>query len=224
MAVRTRIDPIDRDIVALISRDLSPEAQSKALAAFAREHFIEAEAQNIRVLGAAPDHDTFVDGRQGAALETVKPDGTILVEFHLLTDVIEFVDAQLILNSPVKSGTFMRSHVWFADDVEFDPAHPPVANSYVVLNAQPYARKLERGASSQAPDGVYQAVAAVAKRRFGNVAFVGFTYRSFPGGAVGNWAQTESAKTLARNVRGGRPDKHHDWLTRQPAISIDQGR
>ena len=93
-----------------------------------------------------------------------------------------------------------------------------------MLNAQPYARKIERGQSDQAPDGVYEGVATLAKRRFGNVAFVGFGYRSFPGGAVGKWAQTASAARLVKKVRGGNPRTHEDWLTRQPAIIIDPGR
>ena len=44
------------------------------------------------------------------------------------------------------------------------------ADEYVFINTVPYARKIERGSSSQAPDGVYQAVAMLARDRFGNVA------------------------------------------------------
>jgi len=54
----------------------------------------------------------------------------------------------------------------------------------VFLNIQPYARKIERGQSSQAPDGVYQAVATLAQRRFGNVAKITFSYRTAIGGAI----------------------------------------
>ena len=63
------------------------------------------------------------------------------------------------------------------------------------LNTQPYARKIEgyRGlggvvhrapSSPQAPDGVYQAVATLAQRKFGNVAKITFSYRTAIGGEI----------------------------------------
>ncbi len=64
----------------------------------------------------------------------------------------------------------------------------------------------------------------MAKRQFGNIAYVGFTYRSFPHGAIGAWSGSASARKMAREVRGGRASLHRKWLTRQPAIIIDPGR
>jgi hypothetical protein len=178
MAVRTRIEPIDRDIAAIIGTDLSPKARSAALAAFGRQELAKAEQQNARALGAVPDHDRFVDGREGAPLETVRPDGTILFEFHLLGDLFEWIEAQLILNAPVRSGRFARSFVFFADGVEADPTRAPPASEWVFINTTEYARKIERGSSSQAPDGLFEAIAGLANRRFGNLARVRFSFRS----------------------------------------------
>ena len=226
MAARTsaRLDPIARDIALIISEELSPEAQGARLAEAAMEALADGQAVNRQALGYVPEHDTFVDGGKRQSLGTVRAGSVITFEFHLLTDVIQWIDEQLILHSPVKSECYARSHVWFADGVEFDPMTPVPAESYIALNAQPYARKIEKGASSQAPDGVYESVAILAKRRFGNIAYVGFSYRSFPSGAVGKWADTASAAGLAKRVRGGRDRGHRDWLTRQPAIYIDPGR
>jgi hypothetical protein len=230
MAARlsVRLDPIEKDI-ALILDELSPEGQSAQLRASAEEALRDGQETNRRALGYVPTHDTFVDGAKRGDLSGVTGNSIVLYEFHLLVDIIQWVDEQLIIHSPVgstpKSPEYSKSHVWFADGVEFDDvANPPPAEGYVVLNATPYARKIERGLSSQAPEGVYQGVATLAKRRFGNIAYVGFGYRSFPGGSVGKWAQSATAAALARRVRGGRPDRHMDWLTRQPAILIDPGR
>lgn len=227
MATRAsvRLDPVSRDIALIRDEVLSPEAQGEAFAALAREAIAEAQETNRQALGYPPDYDLFVDGAKRASLDGLRPSSIVLAEFHLLLDVIEWVDAQLILHSPVKTERYARSHQWFADNVAFDdPANPPPAESYVVLNSQPYARKIERGQSAQAPAGVYEAVAVMARRRFGNIAYVGFTYRSFPGGAIGDWAQTASAQVLGQRIRKGRAGLRQDWLTRQPAIYIDPGR
>lgn len=219
-----RLSPISRDIALILDEELSSEAQRDHLAAFAREALVEAQEINRQALRYVPDHETFIDGSRRQTITGLTPASVVTFEFHLLLDVIQFVDEQLIIHSPSKTERYARSHVWFADGVEFDPTVPTPAESYIVLNAQPYSRKIERGQSSQAPEGVYQAVATLAKRRYGNVAYVGFSYASFPGGAVGKWADTASAKHLARKVRGGRESARKDWLTRQPAIKIDPGR
>lgn len=227
MARRTiaRLDPIARDIALMADEALSPEAQSTMLAGAARAALQEAQETNRAALGYVPDHDTFVDGAKTTSLTGITGRSTVLFEFHLLVDVIEWIDEQLIIHSPVRTERYARSHVWFADGVEFEnPSRPPPAEGYVVLNAQPYARKIERGLSSHAPDGVYEAVATMAKRRFGNIAYVGFSYRSFPGGAIGEWAQSASAQDLAKRIRSGQTAAKQDWLTRQPCIALDPGR
>lgn len=184
MGVVTKLQPIDREIDALIASHLSPRGQSVALAAFARTALTGAETQNARALGGVPPHDTFVDGRREAPLESVRPDGTILFEFRLMGEVFEWIEAQLVLNAPVRSGRFARSFVFFADGVEVDAQRSPPATEYVFLNVQPYARKIERGLSAKAPAGVFQTVAVLANRRFGSLARVRFGYRAPLAGAV----------------------------------------
>lgn len=220
----TRLDPIARDIAVMVDEALSPKAQEELLVGAAQAALTEAQETNRAALGYVPDHDTFIDGAKRTALTGITARSIVLFEFHLLVDVITWIDEQLILHSPVKTERYARSHQWFADDVAFDnPYSPPPAESYIVLNAQPYARKIERGQSSQAPAGVYEAVATLAARRFGNIAHTRFTYRSFPGGAVGEWASSASAQALAERIRPGRKSAKQDWLTRQPAIYIDPG-
>ena len=178
MAVRSRIDPIDRDIALMLAEELSPEAQSQSLARYAKGQFEEALETNTRALGRAPNYEQFVDGSLSAPLEQVKPEGVIVFEFSLVTDAIEWIQEQLLKHSPILSGRFRKSHILFADGAEVQfGADVPDADEYVFVNTQPYSRKIEQGSSKQAPDGVYEAVAVLASHKFGNLVKVRFTYR-----------------------------------------------
>lgn len=199
MAIRTRVEPINRDIELMLSEELSPQAQSKIFAEFAGEQIEEAKQTNRSILGRMPRYTVSVDGSEGAALSSVRPDGAVIVEFELVNDALAWIGEQLVVNSPVGQssegdphpGLYQRSHTLFADGVEIDVgAVIPDAEQYIFLNTQPYARKLEIGMSSQAPDGVYQAVATLAKRRFGNVAKIEFNYRTLMSAAGGSGAGT----------------------------------
>ena len=179
--------PISREIEALISANLSREAQSRQFAEFARGELVKADDLNAESFGKAPEHITIVDGRRGASEDTNKGDGaTIEYEFQtVLADLFEWIGEQLVTHSPVGSGKdphpglFAKSFLFFADGVEVDPSHPvPKASEYVFLNTQIYSRKIEAGESPQAPDGVFEAVAALASRRFGNIARISFSYRT----------------------------------------------
>ena len=196
MALSVRIQPISRELELFMKEDLGPKARSAMLAAFAAEAIAEAAQQNAKVLGRVPPYDVYVDGREGAPLTSVKPEGTIRAEFQLVNEALAWIATQLQLHSPVLTGRYAKSHELFADGVDTEnPNAAPPAEEYVFLNTQPYARKIEgyRGlggvvhrapSSPQAPDGVYQAVATLAQRRFGNVAKITFSYRTAIGGDI----------------------------------------
>lgn len=224
MAIVTKIEGFDRDIAFIVANDLSSDAQSAALADFAQDEIDDTRVRNAEATGRLPDYEVTVDGRRGAPLDSVRPSGVIVAEFNLLLDLFAWVALQLDTHSPKRSGRYAGSHVFFADGQEAEPLAAPDAVEYVFVNAQPYARKIENGLSRQAPDGVYQTVAALAWRRYSNVARIGFGYRSMVGGAVGNWAGRTKLQSTApsRNVVGS--SRRRDWLTRQPAIIIRPGR
>jgi hypothetical protein len=219
MAVRTRVQPIDRDITLMLSEDLSPQAQSRALASFAQQQLQEAQEINARALGRVPRHETYVDGNPSSAIENVKPTGTIIFEFELVNDAILWIEQMLIQHSPERSSRYSRSHVLFADGVEVQFGAPvPDAKSYTFVNTQPYARKIERGLSAQAKSGVYEVVAVLASRRFGNVAKVRFSFVVPQFGAIHSWAAATSMKRRGRpNMKSG---TRAEWLRRQPAILV----
>lgn len=223
MARPSRIATFDRDIELLVADTISTDARQKQLVAFAQEELAAAQRRNQAVLGRVPEHVTIVDGVRGAPVEVVKSDGTVVYEFRLIETALAQIAAMLFKASPVKSGRFRASTILFADGTETDVNNPAPATEYAFVNAQPYARKIERGLSPQAPEGVFHGVAVLASRRYGNMAKISFGYRSLPDDAVGAWAQTPKAKALARRVRGGNPARHEDWLTRQPAVIIRTG-
>lgn len=204
MSLRTKVEPIDRDIAVFLNEDLSPAAKSKTLADFAGQAIAEAQQVNRSILGRIPRHRTFVDGREGVQLAAVKPDGVIVAEFELIDDTLKWIADQLVLHSPVLSGRYRKSHTLFADGTEIEVGGIiPNAEEYAFINLVPYARKVERGQSKQAPDGVYQAVATLARQRFGNIAKIMFAYRtaisgSFIGGLLGNKSDLRNPAIIVR--------------------------
>ncbi|MBP2495385.1 hypothetical protein ABID82_002282 [Methylobacterium sp. PvP062] len=224
MARATRLRPLSRDLTLAVQRALAPQERQRLIASAARRVLAETQAQNARAIGRTPPHDTFVDGRAEAPLESVNPDrGEIVFRFSLATELFEWIDEQLIIHSPVgrtpKSPQYSKSHVFFADGEQADPAAPVSGEVFVFLSTVPYARKIERGLSPQAPEGVYEVVAALAQRRFGNLARIRFTFRSFQEGAiVYNVGKYELRQKFGRAAAHDIIKRERD--TRQPAIVI----
>lgn len=176
--LRTRVEPIGRDIELIISEILSPRARSQAHAQFHRQARAEAKVANTRALGKEPPAVDYVDGARGAALEQVRPDGgRIVTEFDLIRDALAWFDQQLEMHSPVRSGEYRASRRLYADGVEtsVDRAPANVTEFTFMPTVEDYAHLIERGWSKKAPDGVYQVVAAKGRARFGR--FLKVTYR-----------------------------------------------
>lgn len=230
---RVRLRSFSRDVQVIVERTLSTNARQRLAAEAGRRVLAQAQAQNARVLGSTPSHETFVDGRPTTDLESVNPDrGEILFRFNLATDVFSWIDEQLILHSPIgntpKSPEYNRSHIFFADGDQADPTGAVSGETFVFLNTVPYARKIERGQSKQAPDGVYEVVATLAARRFGNIARIRFGYRSFQAGTIvynpGKFdlrrSFTEQGLSAADAKRAASQLIKAERDTRQPAIII----
>lgn len=186
MTIRAKVQPISRDIELMISELLSPEAQSRHLADFARDARDDALATNLAVLGRETPYESFVDNRPSDDLDAVRPNGTIAFEFELYGEVLEWIGEQLVRNSPVLTGTYANSHMLFSDGNEVTGEGSSGPGEYTFISTLPYSRKLERGLSPQAPDGIYQSVAAIANGRFSNLAKITFTYRGVVGMTVVN--------------------------------------
>ncbi len=221
MALRTKLDSFDLTRDVMVAAGLTPQGQAKAFQQAAREIIASTDQRNARALGHVPPKTVTVDQSRGASIESAKADSVVFVEYELVETALGFIGDLLVRHSPVRSGRFQKSWILFADGVAVEPGKiPSGAEEYAFLNAQPYSRKIERGLSPQAPEGVADVVATLAKRRWGNIANIRFSFRSFPSGAVGAWAQTGSARAMAKTIRKGNSAAHHEWLTRQPAVIV----
>jgi hypothetical protein len=214
-----RIGNFRQDVQAFVNENLSPRARQMLMAEKAREVLAKAKAENKQAVGREVPYDQFVDGREGAPLDSINPNGGVIAfRFHLIGDVLEWIGEQLVLNSPVLTGAYRNSHIMLADGVEIDPdGEIPPAEEYLFVSTVPYARKIERGQSYQAPDGVYDVVADMAKRRFGNIANIKFTYRSLllPYIALGGKKGGKTAPAAKRSAH------HIETETRYPAIVVN---
>lgn len=183
-----KIEPLTRQIAVFVNEIKSPQARSARLAQAAKDGIAEIRKSNAAASGGR-DHppEVSVDGRRGAPLEGVKPDGMIVAQFDPLRSVLEWIGDALATESPVRSGRYARSHVLLADGVEHVIGDDvPAADVYRFVNRQPYSAKIEptgyaAGQSPQAAQGVYQVVSAVAAHRFGQVARISYSTTYFDG-------------------------------------------
>lgn len=234
VATRTRIEPVETWLQVVVDSELSPQARSKQVAAFARDRIGEAQAANSRVLGRASPVKVFVDGRAGASLESVNPDrGRIVAEFDLVLDILNWIMNRLRESSPVISGAYREGHKLFADGAEIAATiNIPEADEYAFTNTLPYARKIEVGKTKsgrafvvQVEPKIYERVAREARSRFGNIADIGYTFRGIVGGAQVNAAKLPVALKRPRTAKGrfastGGPREHNRAALRYPTITV----
>ncbi|KQQ81944.1 hypothetical protein [Aureimonas sp. Leaf324] len=181
-----KIEPLTQQIAVFVNEIKSPQARSARLAQVAKDGIAEIRKSNAAASGGR-DHppEVSVDGRRGAPLESVKPDGMIVAQFDPLRNVLEWIGEALVEESPVRSGRYARSHVLLVDGVEqIIGTEVPAGDVYRFVNRQPYAAKIEpdgyaAGQSPQAAQGVYQVIAAVAAHRFNQVAQISYSTSYF---------------------------------------------
>jgi hypothetical protein len=181
--ITSKFDPIGRDLALVFDDALGPRARSRILAEFAQTTFQEADDRNTRALGRRARSRRFVDGREGAPISGVRPDGVVVFEWDLAREAAIWIGEQLVIHSPFRTGTYERSHRMFIDGREVSPGTSIFGGvgEIVFLPLADYARPIERGESSQAPEGVYQVVAALARRRFGAIVQIAFAWRRVAG-------------------------------------------
>lgn len=134
-----------RRTVSLKAGDLMPPSlRSRLLADGAR-----AGRDKLIADGSAPPaYRTFVDEREGADENSVRPDGAIIYRFNLLAEAVIAALAFVITRSPAESGQFKRSWFVLVDRARHNGDLRDIAAGAEVMitNNQPYARKIEVGA------------------------------------------------------------------------------
>lgn len=171
-----------RSVDVFLSRDMSAEARSAALAQVAEAGV----AELISSRRASPRYTRTVDGREGAPAASVKPEGAIVYQFSYLGEVAAFAMAYLEERAPKLSGDFGRSFFLglasapggdgrFVRSANFNPeAVTADVEEIIIGNTQPYNRLVDvqlAGAQRvrfKVPGDLYEGAARAVKRRFGN--------------------------------------------------------
>lgn len=167
---------VTRQASVFIAAHLSPQAQARALAEAAKRDV----AQLIAAGRASPDFTRFVDGRQGAAEETVRAGGTIAYRFAYAGEVAAFALAFLRQRAPVGQGTYRESFYLgldgrFVPAAQFNPATMGEVAEIVIGNTQPYSRKVDvqlvggQALQFSVPAGLFEDAATAIQRRFGRL-------------------------------------------------------
>lgn len=179
-----------RDRIEMVwDQELEPDLRRYQVAA-ARQVLAE---EQLRGFDERPRR--IVDRRYDAPLDSVRFGGTI--EFIARGDIaalLRWIWEEIVRRSPVLTGRYKSSHLIMLNgtSVGSDPEavirQMKSGDRIQIVNTQPYAKKIEgrarsrtggaavRGQSKQAPNGVYRAVYASAKRRYNKVAMIDFTY------------------------------------------------
>lgn len=195
-----RAGMFQRDIQLLIDQNLSPEAVSRLFGQTARKIIEDQDTVNDRAAKRDVKYKTFVDGKASASLETAKR--VIVAEWQMIEAALRDIHVLLTDKSPVLKGVYKRSITLFADGVA-TPVDGDIAEAdeYFFAATVPYARKIERGLSSLAPNGVFEAVAAVAAKRFGDMASIRFSFRTLSGISGRSATTRRQAAAIARDER-----------------------
>jgi hypothetical protein len=173
------------DIDRMIDQSLSHEARRAYILQRVIEQRarIEAERRGAKVT-------LTVDGIKDTTESMIKDTSVVVWKFQWIGDLVRWIDQQLIAASPVEQnaskaspGQFQRSFIAYADGNQFDldGEISETAREYIIMNTQPYAGKIERGESPQAPHGVFEGVALLAGHLIdANFATVRFEFREPP--------------------------------------------
>lgn len=149
----------------LATADLEPDAINKALAAFARRSLA-----HVLSAGASPSYDRIVNGRIGAAEESVQAPGPIVYEFSNWRLVVNAALDELKARSPRRSGRYQSSFLVIVGGrtVVTDFSKIRANAEVIILNAQPYTRKIEVGAMRMSvPEQHFEFARGALSRRFG---------------------------------------------------------
>lgn len=147
---------------------LLPQAERGRLIAGAARGERDALIQAGR---ASPSYRTLVDGRDGAAEESIKPGGVIIYRFNTLGQAAVFGLAYAVARSPRISGAYRRAWVVVVNGKEWRGDLndiPPFAEVWIV-NSAPYHRKITTGGQRTIGRGIVEATRQEIARRYPNL-------------------------------------------------------
>lgn len=173
-----------------VKEQLSPEALGKLIAKQALAMASRVEDGHRQQLGTTFPRTQIVDGVIGGRLEAGRQ--VIVFRWSVQPFIVRWIIDELRRRSPRLTGKYSQSHRLLINGNEVDPAdfsqfRPD--DEVAIVSLLPYARKIERGQSRQAPKGVYELAAMAARVKFGAGSAapfaIDFTYREYLGYEVG---------------------------------------
>jgi hypothetical protein len=156
---------VARQIRVWRDKTMSPQALSLNLATVAKK----TRDALIKTGEAAPAYETFVDGRKGAAEETVRPDGAILYQFNVLGQAAKYALSFAVGRSPKHDGDYKRAWFVAVDGKKWtgDLNDIPAGSEVMVTNPLPYARKIDVGhMKMRVAPGIVEDTRQAVKRKF----------------------------------------------------------
>ncbi len=212
-----RLQSVDREVKLFLS-DLEGPVRRQYLKETAAEIFGEARAHNAALLGYRAREELVTDQTPDKPPEDMAVGGFSTTTFDIAADVIAFtmelarrLSPRSGLNTKSQDETYAFGHIAIVDGAVLEaPYITRGFNEAIIVNARPYARKIERGLSRQRPNGVYEALLLpTVRKRYGNLFNVRFLFRRVPGAAAGR------VRVIRRRFNGAR-------AARQPVGSTSQ--
>ncbi|HEY4136492.1 MAG TPA: hypothetical protein VGO34_14905 [Alphaproteobacteria bacterium] len=204
--------------LAVATAGLSPEQISARLAVIAKDALSAAISS-----GEAPNrYVRSVNGRVGAAEESVEAPGPIVYQFSYLEEAALYALKFAQLQSPVLSGAYRKS--WFVmvdGKVWVEGADIPLGAEVIVTNDRPYHRKVDVGAMKgmRVPPHIIDVTMQQLRRLFGNSIKVQSRFVTLKDGYVLKGRHVRRGAALAR--RGGaRKDTRAGQQITYPALVI----
>lgn len=209
---------VRRSVVLRVDQLVPPAVLSKLLATGARQVRDAAVASG----DAPPSFRTFVDGREGANEDNVRPDGAILYRFSALGVAAEFAIAFCIGRSPVREGRYRASWFIAVDGRVWTGAIrdiPPGA-TVMITNHAPYHRKIDTGGQVTVGRGIVEAARQAVLRRY-PVLRVERQFVELPGGYV---LKGHAARRLIARGKRARSGRRAGAVMTYPAVVISERR
>lgn len=183
--------------------------------------------QRARSGGIAPTLTRIVDGKRGAAYESVKENGLIILQWKYLREIAAVAMSRLKARAPEVRGEYKRSLRLFVGDAEGSltaAGLPAAAQRITIVATAPYSRRLEVGKDKdggpfvvQVAPHIVQETATLLARDYRGVANVRFVYEDIEGPAA---QRARAARTRAAAKADRRAARKQEVAMRFPAIRV----
>lgn len=143
----------------------------------------------------------FVDGVEANSTSAIKWDSTVRFQYARIDVVVNYAMEALAKLSPVLTGRYQVSHTLLIDGVPGRIEDWDWGSEIVIVNMQPYARKIEIGAMKMrvpGTDHVFQTAAKFTRSRYSTMANISFTFMPLAAGLTVSGPGNYTAKADMR--------------------------